>query len=107
MSRPEFDRYSATYDELLHDPIRERFSGGGSEFFHLRKRDLIRDYFRSRQLDSQQLRYLDVGCGKGELLSLLRDDFAYVAGCDPSAEMLSCVTAADTKVQTDPTVIPF
>jgi SAM-dependent methyltransferase len=107
MSRPEFDRYSATYDELLHDPLRERFSGGGSEFFHLRKRDLIRDYFRSRRLDSQQLRNLDVGCGKGELLSLLRDDFAYVAGCDPSAEMLSCVAAADTKVQTDPAVIPF
>jgi SAM-dependent methyltransferase len=104
---PEFDRYSGTYDQLLHDPIRERFSGGGSQFFHLRKRDLIRDHLRSRKLDGRAMSYLDVGCGKGELLSLLRDDFGSVAGCDPSSEMLSCAAGINTRVQSDPARLPY
>ena len=45
MSQPEFDRYSASYEELLKDSIRDRFIGGGAGFFHLRKRDLIRQHF--------------------------------------------------------------
>src|SRR5208283_1542693 len=107
MSRPEFDRYSASYEELLKDPIRDRFAGAGSEFFHTRKRDLIRDYFRSRGIDTHQLRYLDIGCGKGELTSLLREDFAHVAGCDPSPGMLGFAEGVETRVQDDLGTIPF
>src|SRR5579864_4580295 len=40
MSQPEFDRYSPSYEELLKDPIRDRFTAGESAFFHVRKRDL-------------------------------------------------------------------
>ena len=38
-------------------------------FFHRRKGDLIRRFFRRRGVATSGLRYLDVGCGKGELLS--------------------------------------
>jgi len=107
MSRTEFDRYSATYEELLKDPIRDRFAGARSEFFHIRKRDLIRDYFRRCSVDTRQLEYLDIGCGKGELISLLREDFAHVAGCDPSPGMLGSAKDVDTRVQDDPGKIPF
>ncbi len=106
MIQPEFDRYSASYEELLRDPVRDRFAGGDSEFFHARKRDLIREYFRKRGVNTHELRYLDIGCGKGELLSMLRCDFGYVAGCDPSSSMLSFVTG-NTVVQSDPAVLPF
>src|SRR5258708_20256892 len=84
----EFDDLSQDYDSLLQDPIIDRFSAGGRDFFHVRKRDLIRDYFRRRQVNTSKLAYLDVGCGKGELAMLLRGDFCRVAGCDPSAGML-------------------
>ena len=47
MSQPEFDRYSGSYEELLKDPIRDRFMGAGPQFFHVRKRDLIREHFRA------------------------------------------------------------
>ncbi len=107
MSQPEFDRYSASYEELLKDPIRDRFAGARSEFFHTRKRDLIRDYFRRCGVDTHQLAYLDIGCGKGELISLLRKDFAYVAGCDPSPAMLGSAKDVDTRVQDDPGKVPF
>lgn len=107
MSRPEFDHYAESYEELLKDPIRDRFGRPGSHFFHQRKRDLIRAYFAGLGADTRTLRYLDVGCGKGELLQLLRDDFHQVAGCDPSPGMLSSGQKLETRVQEDCSKIPF
>src|SRR6266496_4301639 len=107
MNQPEFDCLSATYEESLRDPIRDRFAGVSPEFFHLRKRDLIRQYFRREGIDTHKLNYLDLGCGKGELLSLLRDDFASVSGCDPSSGMLESVNGAVVRTQDDPAGIPF
>jgi ubiquinone/menaquinone biosynthesis C-methylase UbiE len=107
MSEPEFDRYSPAYEDLLRDPIRDRFTKSGSQFFHVRKRDLVRDYFRSQGVDTSNLHYLDVGCGKGEMLSLLREDFGRVSGCDPSQGMLSAVESVRTRVQENPGKIPF
>ncbi|HYZ85994.1 MAG TPA: class I SAM-dependent methyltransferase [Bryobacteraceae bacterium] len=103
----QFDQFAKSYDELLRDPIRDVFSGRGAAFFHERKRDLIRDWFRRRRRSTQQLSYLDVGCGKGELLSLLQKDFERVSGCDPSEEMLAEADCAVTQRQTDSTKIPF
>jgi SAM-dependent methyltransferase len=107
MTKHEFDRYATSYEDLLRDPIRNIFGGGRSDFFHLRKANLIRDYFQERGIDTRRLRYLDLGCGKGDLLSLLREDFDCVCGCDLSTEMLSCVQAIETRVQEDPLKIPF
>jgi SAM-dependent methyltransferase len=107
MNQPEFDRYSPSYEELLKDPIRDRFMAADSKFFHERKRDLIRAQFRSMQVDTAPLSYLDLGCGKGELASLLRHDFHRVAGCDPSAGMLSFAEGVETRVQDDAGKIPF
>jgi SAM-dependent methyltransferase len=106
MKQSEFDNYASSYEELLRDPLRDRF-GGASEFFHLRKRDLIRSYFRRQKLKTGAMRYLDVGCGKGELLGLLSRDFASVAGCDPSADMMSGVGGVEMRVQSDVRTIPY
>lgn len=110
-AKPEFDALSESYEELLKDPIRDRFGAGTSEFFHLRKRDLIRDYLRRRKIDSHTLRWLDIGCGKGELLTMLRSDFAEVAGCDPSAGMIEAgglqAAGIQNRVQPEGEKIPF
>jgi SAM-dependent methyltransferase len=110
-NNPEFDRYAQSYEDLVHDPIRDRFSGGGSEFFHVRKRDLIRDYFDRCSQDTRSLSYLDVGCGQGELLKLLRDDFGKVCGCDPSNGMISTgelkAQGIDARLQPENGPIPF
>lgn len=110
MRQPEFDNYSASYDALLKDPLRDSF-GGGSSFFHERKRDLIRDYFLKSHVDTHQLRYLDAGCGKGDLMSLLATDFAEVSGCDPSSAMLESPNFLNrdlkVRVQEDPGRIPW
>ncbi len=110
-SKPEFDGLSGDYERLLSDPIRERFTGATPKFFHVRKRDVIRDFFRRQRVDTRTLSFLDVGCGKGELLTLLRDDFGQVFGCDPSAGMLGAeglsAKGIQTRVQRDPQGLPF
>jgi SAM-dependent methyltransferase len=102
-----FDRLSSSYEELLSDPIRDRFTGNESAFFHRRKADVIRRFFRRRGVSTSDLRYLDVGCGKGELLGLLQSDFMQAAGCDVSEVMLRQITGVETRIQSDPLKIPF
>jgi SAM-dependent methyltransferase len=110
-AKSSFDNFAETYEDLLRDPIRTRFCADGNRFFHLRKCELIRDYYRRRAIDTRRLAMLDLGCGKGELLKLLGDDFAAAAGCDPSAEMLASGQLAaggiTARVQTAATTIPF
>ncbi len=107
----QFDEFSDQYDALLKDPIRDNFMAGDPLFFHLRKRDLIRKHFERYNIDTRKLAYLDLGCGKGELASLLRQDFALVNGCDPSASMLRSkqleTSGVKTLVQENLGKIPF
>lgn len=104
---PEFDHYAANYDNLLNDPLRQAFKGKNSDFFYTRKRDLILTYFRQKQVNISSLRYLDVGCGRGELLALLREHFSYSAGCDPSSEMMCSIPGIETRIQERSDTIPF
>jgi SAM-dependent methyltransferase len=110
-TKPEFDGLSGDYERLLQDPLRDRFAGSAPEFFHVRKRDLIREFFRARHVDTIKLSFLDLGCGKGELLTLLREDFGEVFGCDPSPGMLEAgrlsANGIQTRVQSDPQALPF
>jgi SAM-dependent methyltransferase len=102
-----FDRLASSYEELLRDPLRDRFAGSEPAFFHRRKSDLIRRFFRHQRLTTSGLCYLDVGCGKGELLRLLQSDFKRAAGCDISAGMMQHMTGIETRVQKNALQIPF
>jgi SAM-dependent methyltransferase len=106
MNAPEFDKYSGDYAQLLKDPIRDLFSGDGA-FFHARKRDLVSEYFRRNHIDPANLKYLDLGCGKGELLQLLGPAFGRSCGCDPSSEMMSGLANFETRVQRHSLQIPY
>jgi SAM-dependent methyltransferase len=104
---PRFDDLSSSYEELLRDPIRDRFTGHESMFFHRRKADLIRLFFQRRRAATSGLHYLDVGCGKGELLGLLQSDFEQAAGCDVSEAMMRQIKGVETRTQLDSLQIPF
>ena len=105
--RSEFDKYAASYEGLLRDPIRDRFVVD-AEFFHKRKWDLLSSFFHKARFDTAIAAWLDVGCGKGALLQFGRPAFKEVAGCDPSAEMLrSECEGIQVVMQSDPLTIPF
>jgi SAM-dependent methyltransferase len=103
----EFDAYAPVYEDLLRDPLRDCFSSGQSEFFHKRKRDLIANRFARLAVDTQAWRYLDVGCGQGELLRLISPEFAVSTGCDTSTGMLQKAGSENIVFQEDALRLPF
>ena len=105
-SEPEFDRYAQRYDELLRDPIRDRFAGTG-EFFFTRKWELIEGYFSRISHDLKAVEWLDVGCGQGDLLRIGAPRVARASGCDPSAGMLTGCEGLDVRPQPDLGKLPF
>jgi SAM-dependent methyltransferase len=102
----EFDRLAADYDNLLRDPLRDYFAPG-SAFFVTRKLDVLSGFLRSRQVDTRKAVWLDVGCGKGDLLRAGRSSFARVLGCDVSTEMIAAAGDLDVVHQGQPTCVPL
>jgi SAM-dependent methyltransferase len=105
-SSPEFDQYAAAYAALLHDPARSSFASDPLHF-HRRKWSLLQKLFAQLKIAPAELRWLDVGCGQGELLDLAGGSFARAAGCDLSAGMLSASSLHETVQQKTPTDLPF
>jgi ubiquinone/menaquinone biosynthesis C-methylase UbiE len=105
-SAESFDQFATNYRQLLHDPIRERFAPG-SDFFLSRKVLLLQRFFDSRKIDTQELHWLDVGCGRGDLMLAAGAHFRSASGCDVSGEMLRACPELPTRQQTNPTEIPF
>ena len=101
----EFDRYASDYDALLRDPLRDRFTQS-SDFFHRRKWILIQRFLERHRFSAANSVWLDLGCGKGELLALGRSSFARAVGCDPSQQMASSASL-EVRHQPLPEVLPF
>jgi SAM-dependent methyltransferase len=78
-----------------------------SEFFHRRKWILIADFLQRKALPAGKLGWLDVGCGKGELLRYGATHFGRVAGCDPSKEMVRNTGNVEVVLQESADVLPF
>ena len=102
----EFDQYATEYSKLLRDPLRDWF-GATDMFFHLRKWLVIQDLLNRQGLAPSKLKWLDVGCGQGQLLNLGCGSFKRAAGCDPSVQMIRSCTARAVYSQPSPTELPF
>jgi len=103
---PEFDRYAHSYAELLEDPIRTRFANDPLHF-HRRKSLLIEGLLKRTGVVSAKQRWLDVGCGRGELLNISGRNFARAIGCDLSAGMLCSNDSIEVHKQPSPVELPF
>jgi SAM-dependent methyltransferase len=102
----EFDAYAKSYEELLADPLRDSFVKN-SEFFHRRKWDLLKSFARRNAINMANVDWLDVGCGKGELLRYGQGKFHSITGCDPSAGMLADCEGLNVVQQDDLAKLPF
>lgn len=106
MNEREFDAYAPEYDALLDDPLRRRFASGNT-FFVTRKVEVILHLLHAARRDPKSLRWLDVGCGRGELLKAAQAHFDDVRGCDVSPAMLEHAAPVPVVVQPDPGRLPF
>jgi SAM-dependent methyltransferase len=100
----EFDQYAEEYSKLSTHPLRDAM---GTGFLHERKWILLQDFYRKSGISTAKLRWLDVGCGKGELLTLGKPSFGSVAGCDLSEGMLGDTRDLEVRVQDSPERLPF
>jgi SAM-dependent methyltransferase len=104
----EFDKYSEDYESLVTDPVRTRFGGGTSEFFHKRKMELILRFLKRNGMQPSRMSWLDLGCGQAELLKLGGGYFQMLCGCDPSQGMLSVAgPGIEVRRQMTATTVPF
>jgi len=102
----EFDAYAeGGYTKLLEDPLRGKFARPA--FFCERKLAVIRELHQLHGKQTDSARWLDVGCGEGELLKTGRRFFRDVAGCDVSAGMLQNCKGLNVKLQDSSRGIPF
>lgn len=104
--RAEFDELAGNYDELLKDPLREAFAPG-SAFFVTRKLEVMRAFGRRQGKKISEATWLDVGCGKGDLLRAGRPYFGRTLGCDVSAGMIRECGDLDVALQREPDRLPF
>jgi SAM-dependent methyltransferase len=102
----EFDRLAPEYKELLNDSVREYFAPG-SEFFLTRKIDMLLEFATRERVDTRQATWLDVGCGKGDLLRAAQPHFAKALGCDVSIGMITECRDLGVVHQADPLCLPF
>jgi SAM-dependent methyltransferase len=101
-----FDRYAGDYAALLHDPLRENFAVG-NRFFFERKIQVIRRFFKNAGVKSQNLDWLDIGCGQGDMLRAGQGDFRIAMGCDPSQGMLEACGGLQVRRQESLEELPF
>jgi SAM-dependent methyltransferase len=104
--KAEFDEYASDYDGLLRDPVRDGFVDNPG-FYHRRKWSLILNFLRNQMMDTSKMEWLDVGCGKCELLGYGSAHFSRVVGCDPSREMVRNAGKIEVHLQEAPAVLPF
>ena len=91
---------------MLRDPLRSQFASDPLHF-HRRKWILIERLLRDAGVTPAAVRWLDVGCGRGELLKIAGKNFLQITGCDPSAGMLSSDVSIKTHQQTSLVKLPF
>ena len=75
----EFDSYAENYSALIRDPLREKFTAS-DRFFAERKIQVIQRFYNKQGIDTRKLAWLDVGCGKGDLLRLGKSQFGTATG---------------------------
>lgn len=104
--KPEFDRFADDYSQLLRDPIRDCFATT-PEFFFERKWQQLVEYMKEVGMRPESAAWLDVGCGRGDLLRIGAKKFGRAVGCDLSAQMLEGCVDLETVLQDKPTFLPF
>ena len=99
-----FDDYAGDYDELLRDPLRDRFAGGSAYFIRLKCQHVERRLARLQ--GRRPLRVLDAGCGRGTALGFFGSDVR-VFGSDVSQPMLRDAAKRGPVTVQEPLRLPF
>jgi SAM-dependent methyltransferase len=98
-----FDEFAGQYDDLLRDPLRDRFAGGSDFFIKQKCRIVAR---RLPKAAGRPLRVLDAGCGQGTAFQFF-DPAVHVFGSDISIPMLRDAARRGPVTVQEPYSLPF
>jgi SAM-dependent methyltransferase len=98
-----FDELAGRYDDLLHDPLRDRFAGSSAFFIRQKCRVVAR---RLPRATGRPLRVLDAGCGQGVAFRFF-DRTVHVFGSDISLPMLRDAARRGPVTVQEPYSLPF
>ena len=104
MTPDPFQDFAGSYDELLHDPLRDRFADGSEFFIRQKCRNVERRLARLAR--GRRLRVLDAGCGLGTALTCFGSDVR-VFGSDTSQPMLRAAVKRGPVTVQEPLRLPF
>ncbi len=100
-----FDDYAENYDDLLRDPLRDRFAGG-SDFFIQQKCRIVSHRLEKKGTGRRPMRVLDAGCGQGRAFRFFGSD-TKVFGSDISHSMLRTAVHRGPVAVQEPFDLPF
>lgn len=84
----QFDHISSHYEEAVDERLKLALGGEPSDYYlRLKARELL-DLLGRAGLEPRRAAVLDVGCGTGRMLELLKPDVGSIAGVEPSEGML-------------------
>ncbi|MBI3553531.1 MAG: class I SAM-dependent methyltransferase [Elusimicrobia bacterium] len=83
----DFDRICYHYEEDIDSAVKSAAGEPHDYFLRIKARELV-EHLARLGLNASGLRVLDVGCGKGRFVELLRGEFREVNGIEPSRGML-------------------
>jgi SAM-dependent methyltransferase len=92
-----FDKYDKSFGAVVQSSI--DFSGLPHSFFTAAKADALSELIATRLQGMHDPHLLDVGCGVGELHSLLRGMFGRICGADVSAASIAQARIRNPEVQ--------
>ena len=98
-----FDDYARNYEALLDDPWRRRFADG-SDFFIEQKCRVLMRHLQGAGVTHPRL--VDVGCGQGTAMALLRRQ-ARIVGTDISLGMVRDAVGRGPVAVQEPFALPF
>jgi len=101
-----FDEFAGKYDDLLKDPLRDKFAGGSAFFIQQKCRIVARRLERLRREAGRPLRVLDAGCGQGTAFPFIGSD-TRVFGSDISMPMLHDAVKRGPVAVQEPYALPF
>lgn len=104
--KAEFEAFADSYEEMCADPLRRRFASS-TDFFHRRKLEVLRSALRAAGRSPGNLDWLDLGCGRGDLLRMGKTEFASASGCDVSPASLKYCAGMSVREQKQADRIPF
>lgn len=99
-SIPKIDVKDDPFFDIFYRELEDRYRGSREEILH-RLRDYVGHVAFLKDVDEKKRRIIDLGCGRGEWLEILREEGLEGVGIDINEAQVEAARALDLKIEID------